>query len=75
MAGNTTLGVTEGNPSIRNINALPSEKGGRRLTKLTDLPVDGTIDKTAFGERRETPFLEQRRSRKGLLKSSEIPRA
>jgi len=66
MAGNTTLGVTEGNPSIRNTNALPSEKGGRRLTKLTDLPADGMIDKTAFGERRETPFLEQGRIKEGL---------
>jgi DNA invertase Pin-like site-specific DNA recombinase len=38
-----------------------------RLAKLTDLLVDGTIDKTAFSERRDALLLDQARIKESLV--------
>jgi site-specific DNA recombinase len=44
-----------------------------RLTKLTDLLVDGTIDKTVFGERRDALVLEQARINERLAEIAREP--
>jgi site-specific DNA recombinase len=45
----------------------------QRLTKLTDLLVDGTIDKAAFGERRDSLVLEQARIKERLTEIERDP--
>jgi hypothetical protein len=44
-----------------------------RLTKLTDLLIDGTIDKSTFGERRDSLFLEQARIKERLAEIEQNP--
>jgi hypothetical protein len=44
-----------------------------RLTKLTDLLIDGTIDKSTFGERRDALFLEQARIKERLAEIERNP--
>jgi DNA invertase Pin-like site-specific DNA recombinase len=44
-----------------------------RLTKLTDLLVDGTIDKSVFGERRGVLLLEQARIKERLAEIERNP--
>jgi hypothetical protein len=52
--------------ATRDVLRLQLDNVRLRLTKLTDLLVDGTIDKTAFGERREALLLEQVRTKERL---------
>jgi DNA invertase Pin-like site-specific DNA recombinase len=44
-----------------------------RLTKLTDLLIDGTIDKTVFSERRDALLLEQTRIKEKLAEIEQDP--
>jgi DNA invertase Pin-like site-specific DNA recombinase len=44
-----------------------------RLTKLTDLLIDGTIDKSVFGERRDVLLLEQARIKERLVEIERHP--
>jgi hypothetical protein len=55
--GKTDLAKTQ--LATRDALRLQQDNARVRLTKLTDLLVDGTIDKAAFAERREALLLEE----------------
>jgi site-specific DNA recombinase len=60
---------TEAREALR----LQQDQLRMRLTKLTDLLVDGTIDKLVFGERRDALLLEQAGIRERLAEIEQNP--
>ncbi len=73
MIEESKKGIEQTQVAAREALRLQQEQLRMRLTKLTDLLIDGTIDKTAFGERRDALVLEQARIRERLAEIERNP--
>jgi DNA invertase Pin-like site-specific DNA recombinase len=66
-------GLEQTRAAAREALCLQQDQLRLRLTKLTDLLVDGTIDKSAFGERRDALLLDQTRIKERIAEIERDP--
>jgi hypothetical protein len=65
--------LEQGQAAAREALSLQKDQIRLRLTKLTDLLLDGAIDKAAFGEKRDTLLLEELRVKERLAEIERDP--